>query len=79
MVMPDIGLVRFMDAESGKVSLMDSSSATLRRDYNIWWKQNDRMTIDRLNRSGVDFTTLRTDLPYVQPLLSLFKKREKRF
>ena len=77
--MPDMGMVRFIDAESGKVSLMDSSNASLRRDYAIWWQQHARMTIERLNRSGVDFTTLRTDLPYVQPLLSLFKKREKRF
>lgn len=79
MEMPDIGLVRFMDAETGKVSLMDSSNASLRRDYNIWWKQNERMTIERLNRSGVDFTSIRTDQPYVQPLLTLFKQREKRF
>jgi uncharacterized protein (DUF58 family) len=77
--MPDIGLVRFIDSETGKVSLMDSSDADLRRDYNIWWKQNERMTIERLTRSGVDYTTLRTDQPYVQPLLNLFKKREKRF
>lgn len=79
MEMPDMGLVRFMDAESGKIVMMDSANDSLRRDYNLWWKQNERMTTDRLNRSGVDFTTLRTDQPYVQPLLSLFKKREKRF
>ena len=79
MEMPNMGLVRFMDAETGKIVMMDSANISLRRDYNIWWKQNERMTTDRLNRSGVDFTTLRTDQPYVQPLLSLFKKREKRF
>jgi hypothetical protein len=58
---------------------MDTSNASLRRDYAIWYKQNERMTNERLNRSGVDFTTLHTGQPYVQPLLTLFKKREKRF
>ena len=77
--MPDIGLVRFMDAESGRISIMDTSNASLRRDYNLWWRQNERHTAERLQRSGVDFVNLRTDQPYVQPLINLFKKREKRF
>ena len=77
--MPDIGLVRFMDAETGHVSMMDTSNASVRRDYTIWWRQNERLTEERLRRSGVDFVNLRTDQPYVQSLINLFKKREKRF
>ena len=76
--MPDVGLVRFVDAESGEVSMMDTSNANLRRDYNLWWKQTDRRVNELLNRSGVDHTLLRTDQPYVQPLLNLFKRRERR-
>jgi hypothetical protein len=76
--MPDVGLVRFVDAETGEVSLMDTSNANLRRDYNLWWKQTDRRVNELLNRSGVDHTLLRTDQPYVQPLLNLFKRRERR-
>ncbi len=77
--MPDIGLVRFTDAETGDVSVMDTSNINARRDYNLWWKQNDRQTIELLNRSGVDFTTMRTDQNYVPLLINLFKKRERRF
>ncbi len=77
--MPDMGLVRFTDAETGDVSVMDTSNLNARRDYNLWWKQNDRQTIDLLNRSGVDFTTMRTDQNYVPLLINLFKKRERRF
>jgi uncharacterized protein (DUF58 family) len=76
---PDMGLVRFVDAETGRVSMMDTSNASMRRDYHLWFKQNERMTLERLNRSGVDFTTLHTGQSYVQPLLTMFKKREKRF
>ena len=78
-MMPDVGLVRFIDSETRKVTMMDTSNATLRRDYQLWFKQNERRTFEQLNRSGVDFTTIRTDQPYVQPLLNLFKRREKRF
>jgi uncharacterized protein (DUF58 family) len=76
--MPDVGLVRFVDAESGEVSMMDTSNANLRRDYNLWWRQTDRRVNELLNRSGVDHTLMRTDQPYVQPLLNLFKRRERR-
>jgi uncharacterized protein (DUF58 family) len=76
--MPDVGLVRFMDAETGETSLLDSGSSDVRRDYAIWFRQTQAQTTELLNRSGVDHATLRTDRPYVQPLLSLFKKREKR-
>lgn len=78
-VMPDVGLVRFTDAETGQVSVMDTSDKNTRRDYNLWWQQNDRQTNEMFNRSGVDFTTLRTDQNYVPALINLFKKRERRF
>ena len=76
--MPNVGLVRFVDAETGKVCMMDTSNPDARRDYGIWWKQTDRQTTELLTRSGIDHTILRTDQPYVQPLLNLFKKRDRR-
>ncbi len=77
--MPDVGLVRFVDAETGVASLFDTSDGEARRDYQLWWKQTERQTSEILNRSGVDHTILKTDQPYVQPLLKLFKQRERRF
>jgi len=76
--MPDVGLVRMRDAETNQVVLVDTSNANLRRDYNLWFKQNQRQTTDLLNRSGVDHTLLSTDQSYVQPLMNLFKKRERK-
>jgi uncharacterized protein (DUF58 family) len=76
--MPDVGLIRMRDAETNQVVLVDSSNANLRRDYNLWFKQNQRQTTDLLNRSGVDHTLLCTDQSYVQPLMNLFKKRERK-
>jgi len=76
--MPDVGLVRFVDAETGDVSLLDSSNADVRRDYHLWWKQAQAQTNDLLNKCGIDHAIFRTDLPYVQPLINLFKKRERK-
>lgn len=76
--MPDIGLVRFADSETGKISVFDTGNPAARRDYNLWFKQNERQVTELLNRSGIDHATLRTDQPYVQPLLNLFKQREHR-
>ncbi|MBK9402391.1 MAG: DUF58 domain-containing protein [Bacteroidetes bacterium] len=76
--MPDVGLVRFVDAETGQVSLLDSSNLSVRRDYHLWWKQTQAQTSETLSRSGIDHATFRTDQPYVQSLINLFKKRERR-
>jgi uncharacterized protein (DUF58 family) len=78
MDMPDIGLVRFKDAETGRVSVMDTGNAEARRDYNLWYRQTERQTTELLNRCGVDHAQLVTGQPYITPLLNLFKRREKR-
>lgn len=76
--MPDMGLVRFYDAESGSTSLVDTGNAAFRRDYALWYKQTRRQTNELFNRSGIDHVSLVTGQSYVQPLLNLFKKRERR-
>lgn len=76
--MPNVGLVRFVDAETGEASMLDSSQDNVRRDYQLWWKQTQGRTSELLNKCGIDHATLRTDLPYVQPLINLFKKRERK-
>jgi uncharacterized protein (DUF58 family) len=76
--MPNVGLVRFVDAETGYDSVLDTSNAEARRNYNIWWKQTEKQTSDLLNRVGVDHALIHTNQPYVQPLVNLFKRREKR-
>jgi uncharacterized protein (DUF58 family) len=76
--MPNVGLVRFVDAETGEASMLDSSQDNVRRDYHLWWKQTQGRTSELLNKCGIDHATFRTDLPYVQPLINLFKKRERK-
>lgn len=73
--MPDIGLVRFKDAETGFVSVMDTSDANVRNNYRLFFQQTARQTTELLNKSGVDHVAIRTDQSYVRPLMNLFKQR----
>jgi uncharacterized protein (DUF58 family) len=73
--MPDVGLVRFKDAETGFVSVMDTSDANVRNNYRLYFQQSARLTSELLNKSGVDHVAIRTDQSYVRPLMNLFKQR----
>ncbi len=73
--MPDVGLVRFKDAETGFVSVMDTSDANVRNNYRLYFQQSARLTSELLNKSGVDHVSIRTDQSYVKPLMNLFKQR----
>jgi uncharacterized protein (DUF58 family) len=73
--MPDVGLVRFKDAETGFVSVMDTSDIKVRNNYRLYFQQSARITSELLNKSGVDHVAIHTDQSYVKPLMNLFKQR----
>ncbi len=76
--MPDIGLVRFRDAETGEVKWIDTTGKKIRGQYNEWWTMQQKNALDIFRKSGVDHVSIRTDMDYVQPLIRLFKRRERR-
>jgi hypothetical protein len=73
--MPDIGLVKVADSETGEEKWIDTSSGVTRKAYESWWIGHIVMIKNTFKRCGVDFTELRTDLDYVKPLIMLFEKR----
>jgi len=76
--LPDVGLVRVKDAESGITKWVDTSNSSLRKIY----KENKIRTDAELNnlfvKCGIDVADLDTDKDYVKTLMKLFKKRESR-
>ncbi len=77
--LPDIGLIELEDAESGEEVLVDTSDESWRRlyaEYNAAIR-NDRDQQFRI--TGVDAIHIRTDKPYIDPLLQFFKLRERKF
>jgi len=73
--LPDVGLVRMMDAESGHELWVDTSEKRVRQDYAIWYKNSQEHIRTILNKYHVDHVKIATDQDYVQPLIRLFKSR----
>ena len=73
--LPDIGLVKVSDAETGYEKWIDTSSRTTRNEYEKWWTSHIELIKNIFKKCGVDSTELRTDLDYVKPLMKLFKNR----
>jgi len=76
--LPDIGLVKFKDAESGQKIWVDTSDFSTRKIYKDWHNNNEKYIKKVFLKSGVDVANIRTDEDYVKPLINLFKRREAR-
>ena len=76
--LPDVGLIRLQDAESGKLLWVDSSRRITREKYRLNWLNKQKELDSMFAKIGVDQVKIATDQNYVQPLINLFKKREKR-
>ena len=73
--LPDIGLIKVRDAESGDELYIDTSSRKVREAQYNWWKTQSVALKERLQRSRVDSVSVRTDQDYVKALLALFAQR----
>jgi uncharacterized protein (DUF58 family) len=76
--LPDVGLIRARNAESGEQRWIDSSSIHVRRQYNNWYSRHIEYLDDTCRRSGIDVARIRTDEDYIKPLMGLFKTRGAR-
>ena len=73
--LPNIGLVKFLDAETGKSKWIDSSSRAVREQYNKYWKVRQAKLSSTFSKYSVDNVMLSTDQDYIKPLIGLFKRR----
>jgi uncharacterized protein (DUF58 family) len=76
-LLPDVGMVRLTDAETGEVRWVNTSDEKIRKQYALNAKHRDEKLNTLFMKSGVDFTELATHQPYIKPLVNLFKKRER--
>lgn len=71
--LPNIGLVKFHDAETGKDLWVDTAIASVRNQYGQAWRDNQNEIQQLFTRTGVDYVSVRTDEDYVKALMHLFK------
>jgi len=72
---PDIGLVKIRDAESGRGIWVDTSNPAVRREYALWNKKALDNTVQILHRYKIDNVSISTQQDYVKSLISFFKNR----
>jgi len=73
--LPDIGLIKLKDAETGNYTWVDSSDRKARAIYRKWWTDLSAQLDNSFKRSRVDYVSISTNHDYVKSLISLFKKR----
>ncbi len=73
--MPDVGLVRLHDLETGKDIWLDTSSKSVRKAYDKAWYERQQNFSSTTARCGVDSVSVATDEDYVKALIGLFRRR----
>lgn len=78
MDLPDIGLADFIDPETGRSAVIDTSSRRARAAYHGAAVARQEALSRTLARCGADRIDARTDRPFVPQLLRYFQSKEKR-
>ena len=73
--LPDVGLIKVKDAETGERIWVDTSDKRLRTSYKHKWNERQLALQKTFKQSGVDSVTMSTSDDYVRALMKLFKLR----
>ncbi len=72
--LPNVGLIKVSDSESGEQQWIDTSRASVRREYAEWNREVEKMRNQLLNRYQIPSVSIATDQDYVIGLMTLFNK-----
>lgn len=76
--LPNVGLIELQDAETGESVIVDTRSAAARQLYAKLKQRAEAERRHMFRASQVDNIDIRTDEPYVKPLLRFFRQRGAR-
>jgi hypothetical protein len=76
--LPDVGIVKLDDSETGMSFLVDTSSSKIRQEYSLNASKRAKERDGLFRSINMDTIELRTDEPYSRSLLKFFKTRERR-
>lgn len=78
IVLPNVGMIELTDAETGEITLVDTSSSQFRNQYSSTSAQRFDNLTNMLRSINVDCIGISTDKPYIQDLVRFFHVRHKR-
>ena len=73
--LPDVGLLKVVDAESGHEQYIDTSSRKVRQAHARHWMEHEDLLRETFSRSKVDWVSVATDEDYVKAMMLLFASR----
>lgn len=73
--MPNIGLVKMRDSETGMLHWIDTGDKNVRNKFRATALQQEKILEDTFTRTGVDVANINTRDGFTKPLMTLFKKR----
>ena len=73
--LPDVGLMKVVDAETGFEQYVDTGSRKLRQSYQRYWMGRQAELSETFNKRNVDHVSIATKEDFVKSLLLLFKQR----
>jgi len=76
--LPSVGLVELRDAETGRSRIVDTASASFRRDFEKQAQERIQGLERKFRRSGIDFIHIDAAGSVVDPLVRFFRMRERR-
>jgi uncharacterized protein (DUF58 family) len=76
--LPRVGFVTLQDLETGATILVDTASAAVRQRYQQRWEAALAQRQQVFQALGIDMIEIRTDEPYIGPLMRFFRARERR-
>jgi hypothetical protein len=77
--MPNIGLVKLADAETGAERWIDTSSQRVRTQMIFDRREREKLRNSIFIKSHLDRIEVTTGSNYIQPLVQFFRRREKRW
>lgn len=76
--LPDVGLLRIRDSETGAERYIDTSSRRVREAHKAHWLKRQEALYNVFARCNVDAVSVRTDEDFVKSLMGLFAKRSRK-
>jgi len=76
--LPNVGLIKVTDAETGEQRMIDTSSKRVRETYSDYFDQRTSYFHRSFQRSGASILSINTKEDYVKSLMGFFKNRSRR-
>jgi len=75
--LPNVGLIRVTDAETGRFQWLDTAQKKTRDKYKNWYDSNIQYMKESFRKAGVAHLSLATNEPYLNELIQFFKRRSR--